>query len=201
MSVPAAPDHRLPWGTVILAGSLTALAPLAIDMYLPSLPSIESGLHASASAGQAAPGGLLIGLAIGQFVYGPTSDRIGRRLPLLFGLALFLVATVACALAPSIELMIVARFFQALGGCAGQVLARASIRDKYDHQASARILSSLMLVMGVAPILAPLAGGWLLAFGWRSIFIAQLVVGGAIAVAAIFAFDETHPPEKAAHAR
>ena len=93
-------------------------------------------------AGQATLGAFLVGLAIGQFVYGPTSDRIGRRAPLLFGLALFLVATVACALAPSIELMIVARFFQALGGCAGQVLARAAIRDRYDHQASARILSS-----------------------------------------------------------
>jgi DHA1 family bicyclomycin/chloramphenicol resistance-like MFS transporter len=194
-------QRRIPWSLVVLAGAITALAPMSVDMYLPTLPTIRRAFAASPEAIQATLGAFLIGLAVGQFLYGPTSDRVGRRLPLLAGLTLYLAASVACAFAPSIETMIVARFVQALGGSAGQVLARASIRDRFDHQTSARVLSMLMLVMGVAPMVAPLAGGWLLVFGWRSIFIVQMVVGGAIALWALIRFDETHSPENAAIAR
>jgi MFS transporter, DHA1 family, multidrug resistance protein len=190
--------QRIPVSLILLAGSLTAVAPLSIDMYLPSLPALRAYFHAPA---EATLGAFLIGLAVGQFVYGPLSDRIGRRLPLLGGLALYLVATVACIFSRSLEAMIVARFFQALGGGSGQVLARAAIRDRFDHQTSARVLSMLMLVMGIAPIVAPLVGGALVAFGWQAIFIAQLVAGGLISLWALIEFTETHPPERAALSR
>ena len=202
MTSPAAPNpHAIPWRLVALAGALTALAPMAIDMYLPALPTIQRAFASTPEAARATLGAFLIGLACGQFLYGPTSDRIGRRAPLLAGMVLYLASTVACVFAPSIEWMIAARFLQALGGSAGQVLARASIRDRFDHQTSARVLSALMLVMGMAPMLAPLIGGWLLFFGWRAIFIAQAVIGGAICLWALIMFDETHSPEKAAISR
>jgi DHA1 family bicyclomycin/chloramphenicol resistance-like MFS transporter len=195
------PDHRIPWPLVLLAGSLTALAPLSIDMYLPSLPAIQRAFAASPEATRATLGAFLIGLAGGQFLYGPLSDRIGRRGPLLAGMIIYVAATVFCAFAQSVEMMIFARFLQALGGSAGQVLARAAIRDRYDHQTSARVLSVLMLVMGVAPVVAPLAGGWLLAFGWQAIFIVQAAIGAVVGAFAFFLFAESHPPERAAVAR
>ncbi len=197
MSQPAT-HQRIPISLILLAGSLTAVAPLSIDMYLPSLPALRAFFHAPA---ESTLGAFLIGLAVGQFLYGPLSDRVGRRLPLLGGLALYLVATVACIFSRSLEAMIVARFFQALGGGAGQVLARAAIRDRFDHQTSARVLSMLMLVMGVAPMLAPMAGAPLVSLGWQAIFIFQVVAAGLITVWAFFAFEETHPPERAAVAR
>jgi DHA1 family bicyclomycin/chloramphenicol resistance-like MFS transporter len=201
MAETSARDHRIPWSLVALAGSLTALAPLSIDMYLPALPAIQRAFAATPEATRATLGAFLIGLACGQFLYGPLSDRIGRRGPLLVGTVLYVAATIACAMTTSIELMILARFVQALGGSAGQVLARASIRDRFDHQTSARVLSALMLVMGVAPIVAPLAGGWLVAVGWQSIFIVQAAVAVVIGVWAFFRFTETHTADRAAVSR
>jgi MFS transporter, DHA1 family, multidrug resistance protein len=108
---------------VILLGSLTAFAAMSIDMYLPSLPSIDAGFHARAGAAQATMAAFFVGLAVGQFFYGPASDRWGRRGPLFAGVALYAVASAWCALAPSLGMLTVARFFQALGGCAGPVIA------------------------------------------------------------------------------
>jgi len=193
---------RTPWAMVILLGSLTAFAAISIDMYLPSLPSIAQGFHAPQGAAQGTLAAFFAGLAIGQFFYGPASDRWGRRAPLFAGVALYAIASAACALAPSLETLIVARFLQALGGCAGPVIARAIVRDRFDHRQSARILSQLMLVMGIAPIVAPLAGGALLSFGgWRAIFWVLTGFGFLVGVWMYFALGESRSVATAAQAR
>jgi len=197
-----AASARTPWATVLLLGSLTAFAPMSIDMYLPSLPAIGADFHARPGAAQATLAAFFTGLAIGQFFYGPASDRWGRRAPLFGGVALYTVASACCALAPSLETLIVARFFQALGGCAGQVIARAVVRDRFDHRQSARILSQLMLVMGIAPIVAPIVGGALLTLGgWRVIFWILTGFGALIGVWMFFALGESRSMATAAQAR
>ncbi|CAG9167537.1 Bcr/CflA family multidrug efflux MFS transporter [Cupriavidus pampae] len=167
-----APDAspRFPLWLLICA-SLTALAPLSIDMYLPSFPALAADLRVDISRVQLTLGAFLVGLAIGQAFYGPISDRFGRKPPLYIGLLLYAAAAAGCALAGSVESLMWWRFLEALGGCAGIVVSRAVIRDRLEARESARAFSSLMLVMGLAPILAPIIGGVLLAaFGWRSIF-------------------------------
>jgi len=145
------------WGLVVLLGALTAFAPMAIDMYLPSLPAIGADLGVDAAYTQITVSAFLAGMAIGQFFYGPASDRLGRKGPILAGVALFVLASCACAMAPSAEFLVAARFVQALGGCAGGVVARAVVRDRFDHTETARMLSLLTLVMGLAPIPSPSA--------------------------------------------
>ena len=155
----------------IILGALTAMGPLAIDMYLPALPTIARDLGASSSAVQVSLAVYFVGIAIGQAFYGPLSDRLGRKPALYAGLTVFVLASVGCALAPTATVLIACRFAQALGGCAPLVVPRAVVRDYFDARGSARMLSMLILVMGLAPILAPLVGGQLLIrFGWRSIF-------------------------------
>ncbi|BBP85627.1 Bcr/CflA family drug resistance efflux transporter [Pseudomonas sp. Pc102] len=156
---------------LLILGSLSAFGPMAIDFYLPSFPALALAFSTDVEHVQLSLASYFIGLAIGQLLYGPIADRFGRRLPLLVGVSLFTLASVACAMAPSLEWLIGARFVQALGGCAGMVVSRAVVRDLCDPIASAKVFSQLMLVMGLAPILAPLGGGLLLdLFGWPSIF-------------------------------
>ena len=131
MTDPASPPTVVPWRLVLLLGALTAFAPMSIDMYLSSLPSIGRSLHAGPEQTQTTLAAFFAGMAIGQIIYGPASDRVGRRLPLLVGIVVFFVASVVCALAPNIEILIAARFVQALGGCAGAVCARAAGRDRF----------------------------------------------------------------------
>jgi len=202
-SQPRAPaTETAPWTLVLLLGSLTALGPLAIDMYLPSLPAISRSLHASPGQVSVTLAAFFAGLGIGQLVYGPLSDRVGRRGPLVFGVGVFLIGAVLCAAAPSIWLLVVARFLQALGGSAGQVVARASVRDRFGHQMAARVLSLLILVLGLAPIVAPLIGGYLLLVGdWRAIFVFQGAVAAVVLVATVFGFRESRTAEMRAHAR
>lgn len=142
-----------------ILGALTAMGPLAIDMYLPAFPTIARELGTEAASVQVSLAVYFVGLAVGQAFYGPISDRLGRKRALYFGLSVFVLASVGCALAASVRGLIVARFFQALGGCAPLVIPRAVVRDHFDERGSARMLSVLMLVMGLAPILAPLIGG------------------------------------------
>jgi DHA1 family bicyclomycin/chloramphenicol resistance-like MFS transporter len=171
-------------------------------MYLPSLPSIVREFGADPGAGQLTVAAFLAGLAAGQLIYGPVSDRIGRRGPLLFGIALFTLASVGCALAPNMAALIGLRFAQALGGCAGIVLARAVVRDRFDARRSVHIYSLLMLVMGVAPVLAPLVGGWVLAAaGWRTIFLILTGFGLLSLVAVLAWLKESRPEATAVHAR
>lgn len=184
-------SHRL----VAILGLLTALGPLSIDMYLPSFPTVAADLGVSVSDVQLTLASYLAGLAVGQLLYGALADRLGRRGPLLAGLALYLVGSVACAAAPSLPLLIAARFLQALGGCAGMVISRAVVRDHFDVADSARLYSTLMLIMGVAPILAPLFGGQLLLVaGWRAIFWVLVAVSGALITLIYTALPESLPP-------
>ena len=157
--------------TALVLGLLSAIGPFAIDMYLPALPSIGQSLGASVGAVQASLTAFFIALGVGQMVYGPVSDALGRKLPLYFGLALFALASVGCALAPDIHTLIALRFVQGLGASAGMVVPRAVVRDLHTGVDAARLMSLLMLVFSVCPILAPLAGSFLIELaGWRSVF-------------------------------
>jgi DHA1 family bicyclomycin/chloramphenicol resistance-like MFS transporter len=170
--------------TALLA-ALSAVGPLTTDMYLPSLPDIARHLDASTAQVQLTISAYLIGFALGQIFYGPVSDRHGRKPVLLAAVALYCAASLVCALSTSIEMLIVARFAQALGGSGGVVLARAIVRDLYSGARAGRELSLIGSVMALAPVLAPIAGGILqTGFGWRSIFVALVAAGmtGAAAV-------------------
>lgn len=178
----------------LILGALSAFSPMSIDMYLPSLPALQREFTASTAAVQMTLSAFFLGLALGQALYGPLADRHGRRPPLLAGIALYVAASAGCALASSVEALVALRFLQAMGGCAGVVIARAVVRDLFDPQAAARMLSLLMLVMGVAPILAPLAGGAILVWaGWRWIFAALALFGLACLMAAAAGLPETRP--------
>jgi DHA1 family bicyclomycin/chloramphenicol resistance-like MFS transporter len=155
----------------LILGALTAIGPLAIDMYLPALPTIGREFRADAAFVQVSLAAYYAGMAIGQAFYGPLSDAIGRKPALSFGLVVFTAASLGCAWADSVPALLAFRFLQALGGCAPIVIPRAVVRDYFDQLGSIRMLSVLMLVFGLGPILAPLIGGQLLInFGWRSVF-------------------------------
>ena len=178
----------------LILGALTAFAPMSIDMYLPALPAIGRSLGADTASVQLTLSAFFIGLAFGQAIYGPLADRFGRKGPLYFGLIVYIAASIGCALAADIEALIGLRLLQALGGCVGIVIARAVVRDLYGHQESARMFSVLMLVMGVAPILAPLLGGYVLIWlGWRAIFWVLALFGLSCLIAAALILPETRP--------
>jgi DHA1 family bicyclomycin/chloramphenicol resistance-like MFS transporter len=161
----------LPLSVMLVLGAVVALGPLAIDMYLPALPHLQNDFQTDAAAVQLTLAAFFVGIALGQLVYGPISDRFGRRRPMLFGLTGFVFASVGCAYASSIETLIVLRFVQAMTGCAGMVITRAIVRDLFPPQEMARVLSLLVLVMGVAPVLAPSLGGLVLQwYDWRLLF-------------------------------
>ena len=183
-----AAEHR----RILLLGAIIALAPMSIDLYLPALPTLQQALGGTAAQGQLTLSVYFLGLAMGQLIYGPVSDRIGRRKPLYFGLALYALAALGCTLATDINSLIALRFLQALGGCAGMVIVRAVVRDLYTPQEMARVLSMLLLVMGVAPILAPLIGSWVfVAFGWQAVFGVLVAYGLACLIMAAKYLPET----------
>ena len=185
----------MPLRLLLILGSLSAFGPLAIDFYLPSFPALALAFDTDTEHVQLSLASYFAGLAIGQLVYGPLADRFGRRGPLLVGVSLFTLASLACALAPSLEWLIAARFVQALGGCAGMVISRAVVRDLCDPISSAKVFSQLMLVMGLAPILAPVAGGLLLnLFGWPAIFVCLTLFSAACLVALSLWLPETLNP-------
>ncbi|MBY8868371.1 multidrug effflux MFS transporter [Streptomyces sennicomposti] len=179
----------------LILGGLTATPPLAMDMYLPSLPEVTRSLHAPAATVQLTLTACLAGMALGQLVVGPMSDRWGRRRPLLAGLAVYVLATALCALAPNVETLVAFRLAQGLAGAAGIVIARAVVRDLYDGVAMARFFSTLMLISGVAPIVAPLIGGQILRItDWRGVFVVLTVVGALLGAVVWTKLPETLPP-------
>ena len=173
-----------------------ALGPLALDMYLPALPLLATEFTASPARIQHTVSAYLFGMAIGQLAMGPLTDRFGRKPPLIGGLSLFVLASIGCALADDIDGFVLLRFVQALGGASIMVVVRAVIRDRFDAIQSARVLSLMMLVMGAAPILAPLAGGWLLvAASWHWIFWLLAAYALFCIATAFFFLDESHPAD------
>ncbi|TNC21166.1 multidrug effflux MFS transporter [Amycolatopsis alkalitolerans] len=188
-------SHRLRY--MLILGSLTAFAPLSIDMYVPALPQMTGDLHASDAVLQLTLTGFIIGLALGQLVVGPISDSVGRRKPLLAGLALYAGSSVLCALSPSIEPLIGARLVQALGAAAGIVIARAIVRDLFSGTSMTKFFSMLMLVSGLAPILAPVVGAQLLRLtSWRGVFVVLTVFGAVLLFATVLGLPEPLPPER-----
>ena len=181
--------------SILLLGVLEAFGPLSMDLYLPQLPQLAGTLGTSAALAQATMAVCMVGLGVGQLVAGPLSDRYGRRRPLLVGVALFALLSLACALAPTIEVLLVARLLQGLAGSAGLVITMAVARDMYSGAELSRMLSLLALVSASAPIVAPVAGGALaLVLDWRGIFGVLAGVGAALFVLALTGLRETLPP-------
>lgn len=181
---------------IVLLAALVAFAPLSIDMYLPSLPHLARDLAASAAQIQLTISVFLVGLCIGMLFYGPLSDRFGRRPLLLGGIALYVVASIGCALATSAEQLLLCRGLQALGGAAASVLARAMVRDLFPLQQAARVLSLMHLVTMLATLVAPLLGSYLMQVaGWRSIFVFLLSFAALCALAVFLRVPETHRGE------
>ena len=179
---------------IFVLGLLVALGPLTIDMYLPALPKIAEELNVTSSVAQLTLTGTLAGLAIGQLVIGPLSDSLGRRKPLFAGIVLHMLASLLCLFAPNIAVLGVARGLQGMGAAAGMVVAIAVVGDLYKDNAAATVMSRLMLVLGVAPVLAPSLGAAVLLHGsWHWVFAALVVVAGALLVMAVLALPETLP--------
>jgi DHA1 family bicyclomycin/chloramphenicol resistance-like MFS transporter len=182
---------------LVILGALAAFGPLSNDTYLSALPSIGSDLDASAASVQLTVTACLLGLASGQMVAGPLSDRLGRRRPLLVGLVGYTVVSLLCALAPSVWALIALRLAQGLCGAAGIVIARAIVRDLHEGAAAARVFALILVVTGLAPILAPIAGAAVLQVStWRGIFVALAGVGAVISLATFVGLRESLPRER-----
>ncbi|GAA2350699.1 multidrug effflux MFS transporter [Saccharopolyspora halophila] len=190
-----APPSRAKYALIL--GGMTAFGPLCMDMYLPAFPAIAADLQAGASEVQLSLMACTMGLALGQLVMGPMSDAVGRRRPLLIGVAIYVLASVLCALAPSAYALAGIRLVQGFGGAAGIVIARAVVRDLYSGVALAKFFSMLMLVVGVVPIMAPVVGGQLLQLtSWRGVFVVLAVVGALLLAVATFLLPETLPVQQ-----
>ncbi len=182
---------------IILLGCLASFAPLSIDMYLPALPQVATSLHTSSASVQLTLTACLVGIGAGQLVAGPLSDSLGRRRPLLVGVGMFAVFSLVCAVAPTLPLLLLARLLQALGGSAGIVISRAVARDLRSGEALARLFSILMVVNGLAPILAPILGAQLVRFtSWRGDFVVLALLGVLLVVATAAVLPESLPPER-----
>jgi MFS transporter, DHA1 family, multidrug resistance protein len=192
-----APAKSSRLGLILMLGALSAFAPLSIDMYLPALPALSRDFETGASEVQLTLSTFFFGLALGQAIIGPLSDAFGRRRPLVIGLAAYALASLLCAAAPTISALIALRFVQGFAGAAGIVVARAIVRDLHTGAAAARFMSVLMLVSGLAPILAPVIGGQLLRVSpWQGIFLILAAFGGGLLIVMATRFEETLPADR-----
>jgi DHA1 family bicyclomycin/chloramphenicol resistance-like MFS transporter len=181
---------------ILILGSLTALAPFSIDMYLPGFPAIAKDLNTTVSRVALSLSSFFIGISAGQLLYGPLLDRFGRKKPLYFGLVLYIIASAGCALASSIDALIALRFIQAIGSCAATVAAVAMVRDLFPLRDSAKVFAMLMLVLGVSPMIAPTLGGYVTAhLGWHSIFIILMAIGVFNLIASFLWLPEVYKPD------
>jgi DHA1 family bicyclomycin/chloramphenicol resistance-like MFS transporter len=192
----AAHKARVGLLVTLVLGGLTALPPLSMDMYLPALPQVSDALHSNSATVQLTLTACLAGMALGQLLVGPLSDRFGRRRPLLAGMVVYVLATAVCALAPSAPLLVGFRLVQGLAGAAGIVISRAIVRDLYDGVEMARFFSTLMLISGVAPIVAPVIGGQILRLtDWRGVFVVCTAIGVLLTAVVWRSLGETLPPQ------
>ncbi len=182
---------------ILILGALNTITPFAIDMYLPAFPKIAADFNTSIERVALSVSTYFLGYAIGQIIYGPLLDRFGRKPPLYAGLTLFILATIGCFKAGSIEFLLAIRFVQALGGCVASVAAMAMVRDFFPVEKSAGVISFMVLILGASPLLAPTAGSFIIAgWGWHAVFIALAVITFIILLAVIFFLPEGHIPDK-----
>ncbi len=182
---------------IFILGLLSVIGPFSIDMYLPGFKDIAGDLNASISQVGLSLSTFFIGVSIGQLIYGPLLDRFGRKIPLYVGLIIYVISSILCALVLDVDHLIAARFFQALGSCAGMVAARALVRDIFPVGENAKIFSYLMLVIAISPIIAPTFGGYITAiFGWRAIFYALAAISFIILILIFFWLPAGNPPDK-----
>ena len=180
---------------ILILGLLTAIGPFSIDMYLPAFPDIAKGLHTTVANVTLSLSSFFIGISFGQLLYGPLLERFGRKKHLYAGLCIYLIASVGCALAASVNALIVLRLLQALGGCVGMVAARAMVRDLFEVKENAKVFSMLMLVVAVSPIIAPTLGGYVTSLlGWRYVFVMLIIVDIIIIISAYFLLPESRKP-------
>lgn len=181
----------------VILGTIAAVGPFTTDMYLPAFPAVAADLGATPAAVQGTLVTYFLALAMGQLAYGPLSDRFGRRAPLLGGFLVFTLSSIGCAVARDIGSLAVLRFLQALGGCSGMVIARAVVRDVAQGPDAVRLMANLMLVSGIAPVIAPTIGGLMLQLtGWRGIFGVLAAYGGLVLALVLLALPESLPREK-----
>jgi DHA1 family bicyclomycin/chloramphenicol resistance-like MFS transporter len=181
---------------IIILGLLTAIGPFSIDMYLPAFPDIAKGLHTTVAQVTLSLSSFFIGISFGQLLYGPLLERFGRKKPLYAGLCIYLIASVGCAFAASVNALIALRLLQALGGCVGMVAARAMVRDLFEVKENAKVFSMLMLVVAVSPIIAPTLGGYITSIlGWRYVFVVLIIVNIIVIICAYFLLPESKKPD------
>jgi len=189
-------EIRNKFSVILILGLLTAIGPFSIDMYLPGFPSIATDLHSSIARVALSLSSFFIGISIGQLVYGPLLDRFGRKKPLYVGLSIYLLSSMGCAMAISVNMLIALRFLQALGGCAGMVASRAMVRDLFEVKDNAKVFSLLMLVVAVSPIIAPTLGGYIAAnLGWKYIFFVLTAMATLILTAVYYRLPESKKPD------